>query len=187
MPDLMNCPQCERRVRVPDELRGRSVKCPTCGTIFTAPSEAAQGVSEVRAEDEEATPTEIYQDDNIKGGGERWVPGEPPPGAYEEAPQRPRRPRRLALTPHRGTLILVLGILSILVCGFLGPVAWIMGSSDLKEIRAGRMDSEGEGSTNAGRICGIIGTMVQLLIPLCCGPIILILLFSSRAAVHQGF
>jgi predicted Zn finger-like uncharacterized protein len=180
MPDLMNCPQCERRVRVPDELRGRSVKCPTCGTVFTAPSEAAQGVSEVRTEEEELAPTEIYQDESIQSKGEL------PPGAYE-APQRPRRPRRVDLKPHRGALILVLGILSIVVCGFLGPAAWIMGSSDLKEIRAGRMDSEGEATTNAGRICGIIGTFVQLVIPLCCGPILLILLFSSRAAVHQGF
>jgi hypothetical protein len=33
-----------------------------------------------------------------------------------------------------------------------------MGNSDLAEIRAGRMDPEGEGLTQAGRIIGIIGT-----------------------------
>jgi hypothetical protein len=71
------------------------------------------------------------------------------------------------LPPHRGTLILVLGILGLVVCGFLGPVAWIMGNTDLKEIRAGRMDPEGEGLTNGGRILGIIST-VLLVLSFCC-------------------
>ena len=63
-----------------------------------------------------------------------------------------------AMQPHRGTLILVLGILSLVVCGPVGIAAWIMGNTDLKEIDAGRMDPAGRGNTNAGRICGMIGT-----------------------------
>src|SRR5207249_7180801 len=89
---------------------------------------------------------------------------------------------RIDLQPHHGTLILVLGILSIVICGFLGPVAWVMGSNDLKEIRAGRMDPEGEGPANGGRVCGIIGTFLNLVLPLCCclpGGVIWLLL--SRA------
>ncbi len=35
------------------------------------------------------------------------------------------------------TLILVLGILSLVCCGLLGPVAWIMGNNALREIDAG--------------------------------------------------
>lgn len=36
MPDqLIHCPQCQRQLRVPDELMGRLVKCPTCATMFT--------------------------------------------------------------------------------------------------------------------------------------------------------
>jgi hypothetical protein len=61
------------------------------------------------------------------------------------------------LEPHRGTLILVLGILSLVLCGFFtGIPAWIMGKSDLKKIRDGAMDPEGEGLSKAGMICGII-------------------------------
>jgi hypothetical protein len=37
------------------------------------------------------------------------------------------------MKPHRGTLILVLGILSLVVCGLLGIFVWVMGSGDLKE------------------------------------------------------
>ena len=41
------------------------------------------------------------------------------------------------MKPHRGTLILVLGILGLVVCGPLAIVAWIMGAGDLKEMDAG--------------------------------------------------
>ncbi len=68
------------------------------------------------------------------------------------------------MKPHRGTLILVLGILSIPCCGlFTGIPAFIMGSSDLKEMDAGQMDPAGRGNTNAGKICGIIGTILSII------------------------
>ena len=67
------------------------------------------------------------------------------------------------LEPHRGTLILVLGILS-LMCGFFtGIPAWIMGRNDLRKIKAGLMEPEGEGSTKGGMICGIICCIISLL------------------------
>jgi len=65
------------------------------------------------------------------------------------------------LEPHLGTLILVLGILSLVLCGlFTGIPAWIMGKGDLIKIRGGTMDPEGEGSTKAGMICGIISCTI---------------------------
>jgi hypothetical protein len=64
---------------------------------------------------------------------------------------------------HRGTLVLILGILSLICCGLLGIPAWIMGNSDLKEMSAGTMDSSGQGITNAGKICGIVGTILGAL------------------------
>jgi hypothetical protein len=64
------------------------------------------------------------------------------------------------MKPHRGTVILVLGILGIVVCAPLGIAAWVMGSGDLKEMDAGTMDPAGRGNTQAGKICGIIGTIL---------------------------
>jgi predicted Zn finger-like uncharacterized protein len=52
MPEIVNCPQCERKLRVPDNLLGQLVKCPTCSTTFTAsaaPAEAAPLVPESAA------------------------------------------------------------------------------------------------------------------------------------------
>ena len=68
------------------------------------------------------------------------------------------------LEPHRGTLILVLGILSLVMCGFFtGIPAWIMGRNDLRKIKAGLIEPEGEGSTKAGKISGIICCIISLL------------------------
>jgi predicted Zn finger-like uncharacterized protein len=38
---LIECPSCERKLRVPDEFVGRSVRCPSCGETFPAPAAPA--------------------------------------------------------------------------------------------------------------------------------------------------
>jgi hypothetical protein len=67
-------------------------------------------------------------------------------------------------------MIMIMGILSLVVAGpILGPIAWIMGNNDLKEMRAGRMDPEGEGNTKVGKICGMIATILSIsFIAICC-------------------
>lgn len=67
------------------------------------------------------------------------------------------------LTPHRGVVILVLGILSLLVCFVFGIASWVMGNADLKQMDAGLMDPEGRGLTQAGKLCGIIGLVLNIL------------------------
>ena len=57
-------------------------------------------------------------------------------------------------------MILVFGILGLVICGFFGIAAWIMGAADLKEMDAGTMDPAGRSLTNAGRICGLIATIL---------------------------
>ena len=37
-----------------------------------------------------------------------------------------------------------------------------MGNNDLQQIDAGQMDPTGKGITNAGKICGIIGTVLGI-------------------------
>lgn len=67
------------------------------------------------------------------------------------------------MKPHRGTLILILGILGLVVCAPCGIAAWIMGSGDLKQIDAGQMDPTGRSLTSAGRICGMIATILLVI------------------------
>ena len=68
------------------------------------------------------------------------------------------------MKPHRGVLILILGILSLVGCGIIAGIpAWIMGSGDLKEIDAGTMDPSGRGLTQAGKILGMIATILFII------------------------
>ncbi len=64
--------------------------------------------------------------------------------------------------PHRGVVILVLGILGLVCCFILGIIAWVMGSGDLREMDAGRMDPSGRGLTLAGKICGIVSVALTI-------------------------
>jgi len=59
--------------------------------------------------------------------------------------------------------VLVLGILSLVVCGALGPIAWYMGHGELQQINAGLVSRQDHGMVNAGYICGIIGSILLLI------------------------
>jgi hypothetical protein len=89
-----------------------------------------------------------------------WGSAQPPAGyvAYGQAGASQNHPK--------GTTVLVLGILSLIICGIiLGPIAWIMGNSAMSEIKASpQVNWTNRGSVNAGRICGIIGTCLSVLI-----------------------
>lgn len=99
------------------------------------------------------------------------------PTGPEPVPAELPRILRRDLEPHRGTLILVLGILSLVLMSFLPPVgivlgviAWIMGRSDLAKIRAGLMDPEGERQTYAGFVSGKVGAILaSIMTVLFCG------------------
>ena len=89
------------------------------------------------------------------------------------------------MKPHRGTLILVLGILSLIICGPLGIAAWIMGNNDLREIDSGMMDPEGRSMTQAGRICGIIACILLALSVLLAIGFFLLVLGGAAASSLQ--
>jgi hypothetical protein len=88
--------------------------------------------------------------------------------------------------PHRGGMILALGIISIVlvttcvlsIIGLpMGISAWAMGQSDLRKMRAGRMDPDGMRTTESGRVCAIIGTVLNALVVLYLG-----MMFAVRVA-----
>ena len=85
------------------------------------------------------------------------------------------------LQPHRGTMILVFGILGLVMCFPFGIAAWLMGSTDLKLMAAGKMDPLGEGTTRAGVICGIICVVLNA-IGILIGVVMLILMAVAVSA-----
>ena len=94
----------------------------------------------------------------------------PPP---QKAPEVPPQQAYAQYEEHRGTMILVFGILGIACCFPFGIAAWVMGNADMQKINAGIMDPEGKGTTNAGKICGIISVALASL-----GIILQIILFT---------
>jgi hypothetical protein len=87
-------------------------------------------------------------------------PGYPPPGNFPPGNYPPGGGAPFGSEKHpRGTTILVLGILSLVCCGLLGPVTWIMGNNALREIDSMPGRYSNRGVVNAGRICGIVGTV----------------------------
>jgi hypothetical protein len=131
----VQCPSCRGPLRVPGELLGQRVQCPTCQAIFVVDP------PRVTAAAEDVVPK--TEDARVSVDDERFRPSH-------------------YTTPHRGGLILTLGILSLVICGPLGIFAWIMGNNDLVAMRSGEMDLRGESTTQAGRICGIIACCMML-------------------------
>ena len=86
------------------------------------------------------------------------------------APLRSSSPIRPApaaryISPHRGPLILTLGIMGwAFTCPIFGICAWVMGSADLREMQAGRMDASGTGLTQAGQIIGMINALITIIL-----------------------
>lgn len=79
-----------------------------------------------------------------------WPEHSPAPAAPWGPPAQLQHPR--------GTLVLVLGILSVTLMQLLGPVAWIMGHRALREVDTSGRAYANRSSIQAGMILGIIGT-----------------------------
>ena len=91
---------------------------------------------------------------------------EPNPYAAPMVDPTPLQPPLNAVTtkkPHRGVLVLVLGIVSLLICQFVGIVPWILANQDLKEMRSGVMDENGRVLTMVGKWLGIVSLALVIL------------------------
>jgi predicted Zn finger-like uncharacterized protein len=184
MSDTITCPSCQRTLRVPESLLGQLVKCPTCQQTFTAALAGdADGPAEAPPPKKEAPRRERYEDEPPRPSRREDYDDR---RRREDEEDRPRRRRRYQQA-HRGQLILILGVLSFFFAWpILGIIAWVLGSNDLKEMRAGRMDPEGESQTNTGRICGMISTLMGAVVALLCCSIygIILMAGAAGAAAH---
>jgi predicted Zn finger-like uncharacterized protein len=129
MPINTDCPSCNRKLRVPDELLGKKVKCPTCGTVFQAdessapsgPEEADQPVPSFP--EEERSPIDQRRDaEDDEGPREKKRRRD---DDEEDALGPPRRSTsgKPDKVQNIGVMMLISGILGVLL--FLG---WSGGS-----------------------------------------------------------
>lgn len=80
--------------------------------------------------------------------------------------------------PEGGVTVFVMGLLGLLLCPILAPVAWIMGNSYMAKCQA--MSVEPEGLAVAGRILGMIGTGLVILW------VVVVALFVCSGAALMG-
>lgn len=97
-------------------------------------------------------------------------------------PQQPG-PNQMYPEQSQATTALVLGILGLVLCQILAPFAWYIGNQEVNAIDAGRRPPENRGTANAGRILGIIGTVLIVI-----GIIVLIgiLVFGLAVSTTTG-
>ena len=90
--------------------------------------------------------------------------------------------------PHRGSTVLTLGILGLVVTPICGIIAWVMANNDLRQMDAGQMDPAGRGSTQSGKTCGMISVILACV---AVGILLILLLIGlaagAAAAPHMRF
>jgi uncharacterized membrane protein YjgN (DUF898 family) len=106
-------------------------------------------------------------------------PGQPPfvpPGQYGAPPYAFLPPE------HReATTVLILGILGLVLCQVISPFAWVMGNRVIAEIDASNGQVGGRSQANAGRICGIVGTvLIGLGLLIAAAAVIIVLIAAAQ-------
>lgn len=89
-------------------------------------------------------------------------PGYGPPPGYRAYGQPGSGPFGPAREHPQGTTILVLGILSLVLCQIMGPIAWVMASKAQKEIDLDPASYTNRGNVVAGKVLGIIASVLLI-------------------------
>jgi len=158
--DLATCPWCGAPAVDATQLAPGSspaadtVPCPYCQEPVKRDAQRCRWCGENLAQAAGAGP-----------GAQSPQPAQAPPPAQAYAPSPPPPPHYAPTSPQApsGALPLVFGILSIVTpCGIVcAPVAWITGH--LYENRCRAMGVEPDGAGKAGKVIGIVMTVLLLI------------------------
>jgi hypothetical protein len=127
MPNVVSCPSCQKQLKVPDALIGKSVKCPGCQETFTAKSAPNEEIAEKPRkkaapspeEDDYETPREATRRDDYDSDGQD--------GGAEDRPSRRRSGR--SMEPRRGVITKpgkVQTISYMVLAGGIFAIAWFL-------------------------------------------------------------
>jgi predicted Zn finger-like uncharacterized protein len=99
MPELSQCPSCKAKVRVPEHMLGKKVRCPKCQATFTAGGEGPAKPAKPAAPEEPAEPEGVTIQPKASSRRRRAVPVEEPEDEEsardeDEDEDRPRKRRR---------------------------------------------------------------------------------------------
>src|SRR5262245_38078493 len=100
MREIIGCPSCGSKLRLPPGCAGQTVQCPTCGTRFTPEAEIASA---------------IVLDEPRRGGWNHSEQVTTPPERRRAVPRSPRRVRRAPPARGRGPVVAFVLLLIALV------------------------------------------------------------------------
>lgn len=172
MAEIITCAKCQRKLHIPEQYFGQMVQCPECSHRFvaTATSVSAQPMPAPSPAAGKQPVTSRAGRDNAdswdNASRRRRSDYDDDPDDFDDS----RRIRQRYI-PHRGGLVMALGLVSLVgpflsMCVpllVLGPVAWALANHDLREMRDRQMDPGGETMTRAGQVCGIIATVLLVI------------------------
>lgn len=171
MPIEFPCSECHSTLRVPEQHVGKRARCPKCRTLNMVQSDSGP----LPQTGNTGGNAPLYQqpaeaDTGQPPLGSPFAPPMPDAGSpFAYAPGSVLPPGGYILKqysePDRGTLILILGIMSLFFNFFWVPgiLAWTFGRADLRKISEGTMDPAARGITQVGMVLGIIGTSIAIL------------------------
>jgi hypothetical protein len=193
MPSVCECPACHHKMKIPDGVDG-NVNCPKCGNSFSIDAaKQVQGVpewfAEMLGEPAEAPAAEPVTD---------LMPTTLTP-VEQVASQHPLVTINVGgglglqgggvsawLEPDRGTAILVIGVVSLFTMPLpLGLLAWIWANEDLAKMDAGIMNPGGRGTTQAGKVLGVLTTLTAV-ISLIAACVMFVFFFGLCGAIAGG-
>src|SRR4051812_13914240 len=110
MADIIECPQCRRKLRLEDSVVGQTVQCPACQNTFVARPQAPEPTTPYRPIEREE-PRRDDEPPRRRDDGRRR-------GDDDDDSPRPPRYRNGYDThrPHRGSTVQTLGILALVFC-----------------------------------------------------------------------
>ena len=194
MPITIACTGCDKKLKVPDTAAGKKVRCPACKAVVAVPeAEELVEPDDFVKPDEESAVAEAplpkkkkaaWDDDDADVKKRKSEDEEDYAFDDDDDEERRRRKKKQKRKrfeedfqdrkprygeAHRGVLIMVLGMVTIVggcLCAFigwgLGSVVLNMANTDLAKMDNGVMDRAGRSMTTAGKACAIVGIGVGL-------------------------
>jgi hypothetical protein len=94
MPEIIQCPSCQRELQVPEDFIGRPVKCPSCGLNFVTSKQSSSAPPSAAGEAIPAAPSQS-------------------PFAVQPPPVAPRPSAAIVVVP--AVFLLMIGLLALLI------------------------------------------------------------------------
>ena len=144
---------CGRQVPTPPEWAGQWITCPGCAGSLYAPFPGDKPAVPASATRLCALCAETIPVSDVRC---RYC-GSDPAGVRPAPAPTPARPT----STDDGVPVLIVGLIGLVLCQLAAPAAWVMGSSYEARCRARGEKPSGPG--HAGKIVGIVGTVMLVL------------------------